>query len=305
MVIDCFIFFNELEMLEFRLEELNEHVDYFVLVESNLTHTGIEKELFYQNNKKLFEKFNHKIIHIVSELPKKISDDLSCEEYHQMLGCPVSPSIDKIKELRDLFKKINSNWENWMREYIQRNDIIKGIEKLSPTDDDYIFISDCDEIWDTKFFEIVQNNETVNSSRLPFEGKMTNPYKLLQKNFYYDLECVGSWPWASSVICRYSNINDYGGCNSLRNNQKLDSIGYCGWHFSFFGGVEFIKTKLKSYTHQEYNTPYFTNDDYIKEKIEKKTDLFERGINFFQRKKFDENDYCPKKINFLKNKVDI
>ena len=47
MVIDCFIFFNELEMLEFRLEELNEHVDYFVLVESNLTHTGIEKELFY------------------------------------------------------------------------------------------------------------------------------------------------------------------------------------------------------------------------------------------------------------------
>ena len=36
-IVDCFIFYNELDMLEFRLKELNDIVDYFVLVESTYT----------------------------------------------------------------------------------------------------------------------------------------------------------------------------------------------------------------------------------------------------------------------------
>ena len=33
MIVDAFIFYNELELLMFRLKELNDYVDYFVLVE--------------------------------------------------------------------------------------------------------------------------------------------------------------------------------------------------------------------------------------------------------------------------------
>jgi hypothetical protein len=29
----------------------------------------------------------------------------------------------------------------------------------------------------------------------------------------------------------------------------------CGWHMSFFGGARAIKEKLRSYSHQEWNTP--------------------------------------------------
>ena len=55
-IVDCFTFYNELDMLTYRLNILNDVVDYFVLVESIHTHIGKEKPLFYQENKQLFEK---------------------------------------------------------------------------------------------------------------------------------------------------------------------------------------------------------------------------------------------------------
>ena len=63
MVYDCFPFFNELDILDLRLNILDQYVDYFVLSESVLTFSGQSKPLYYEENKDLFKKFNHKIIH--------------------------------------------------------------------------------------------------------------------------------------------------------------------------------------------------------------------------------------------------
>ena len=41
----AFSFFNELDLLELRLHELNKVVDYFVLVEATLTHSGWNKPI--------------------------------------------------------------------------------------------------------------------------------------------------------------------------------------------------------------------------------------------------------------------
>lgn len=62
-VFDTFIFFNELDLLEIRLNELDKYVDYFVIVESDLTFTLKPKPLYYEENKERFKKFAHKIIH--------------------------------------------------------------------------------------------------------------------------------------------------------------------------------------------------------------------------------------------------
>ena len=48
-------------MLKFRLTELYDHVDYFVLVESRKTHTGKEKPLYFYENKNLFNSFIDKM----------------------------------------------------------------------------------------------------------------------------------------------------------------------------------------------------------------------------------------------------
>ena len=43
-IYDCFIFNNEVELLELRLNILNDVVDKFVIVEGNFTFSGTKKE---------------------------------------------------------------------------------------------------------------------------------------------------------------------------------------------------------------------------------------------------------------------
>jgi beta-1,4-mannosyl-glycoprotein beta-1,4-N-acetylglucosaminyltransferase len=73
MLIDTFMFYNELDVLELRLTLLDEWVDSFVLVEAEVNHAGGPKELFFQNNRERFAKWNHKIKHVIvtaEEAPK-------------------------------------------------------------------------------------------------------------------------------------------------------------------------------------------------------------------------------------------
>lgn len=58
MIIDCFPFFDELDLLEIRLNELKDVVDMFVLTESTKTFTGIHKPLYFKENKDRFKEFN-------------------------------------------------------------------------------------------------------------------------------------------------------------------------------------------------------------------------------------------------------
>lgn len=109
-VYDCFSFFNELDLLEIRLNILNDVVDHFVLVEANVTHSNKDKPYYYEENKERFAKFAHKIIHI------KV-DNLTREE----------------------------GWTKaWERESGQRNAFIQGLTNC--TDEDIVIVSDLDEI---------------------------------------------------------------------------------------------------------------------------------------------------------------
>jgi hypothetical protein len=60
MLVDAFMFSDELDILELRLECLDEHVDRFVLVESEVNHVGGPKELLFQNNKDFPGKIRRK-----------------------------------------------------------------------------------------------------------------------------------------------------------------------------------------------------------------------------------------------------
>ena len=61
-IYDCFNFFNELDILELRLNTLYDHVDFFVIVESDVTHSGESKKFFYEENIERFSKFSDKIL---------------------------------------------------------------------------------------------------------------------------------------------------------------------------------------------------------------------------------------------------
>lgn len=106
-VYDAFLFFNELDLLEIRLNELSGTVDKFVLVESDTTFTGQPKPYYYNENKERFKAFADKIIHIM------VTD---------------SPKTDS----------------PWDAETYQRDAIYRGLQNCSPND--VILISDVDEI---------------------------------------------------------------------------------------------------------------------------------------------------------------
>ena len=63
-IIDCFTFFNELDILEIRLNVLDKYVDNFVIVESNKTFQKKAKPFHFEENKARFEKFLHKITYV-------------------------------------------------------------------------------------------------------------------------------------------------------------------------------------------------------------------------------------------------
>lgn len=111
-IYDCFMFMNELELLELRLETLYNVVDYFVLVEVGKTFTGKPKSFYFEENEELFEKYKDKIIKV--KLNNLLHENTTTREAAR---------------------------EN---EFYNRNLITHGIVDVAP--DDYIIISDVDEI---------------------------------------------------------------------------------------------------------------------------------------------------------------
>lgn len=249
---DIFIFFNELDLLEMRLNILNDHVDYFVIVEATETFTGSAKKLFFEENKDRFEKFNHKIIHhVIRDMPRD-KDDL-----RQRLLDPALTDTDK-KILRDTLDatSIPDGQNQWLREFYQKESMKKPLVHLS--DDDICFISDLDEIWNPDI-------------RIDFTSDAI--FKFRQHMYAYYLNNRSSEAWEGTYATKYKNIRN----NSLNRLDTPSETKYTylengGWHFTNMGGAEQIKKKLESYGHQEFNNIFvkmlikyriFMNKDFV------------------------------------------
>lgn len=63
VVFDAMLMSNELDLLEIRLNELDAVVDYFVILESNATFTGLPKKTYFADNRERFSKFEKKILY--------------------------------------------------------------------------------------------------------------------------------------------------------------------------------------------------------------------------------------------------
>jgi beta-1,4-mannosyl-glycoprotein beta-1,4-N-acetylglucosaminyltransferase len=68
-IYDCFIFNNEVDLLELRLNILDEVVDKFVIIEGKKTFSGNDKESVFLKNKKKFTRWENKIIYNYIDIP--------------------------------------------------------------------------------------------------------------------------------------------------------------------------------------------------------------------------------------------
>jgi beta-1,4-mannosyl-glycoprotein beta-1,4-N-acetylglucosaminyltransferase len=233
-IIDCFTFFNELDLLKFRLAELYDKVDHFILIESTKTFTGQVKPLYYSLNKDEFEKWNDKIIHVV------------------VTDMPINLPQYKIDELVALPEIRNINW---VREHHQRRSVVKGLNRLNLNFDDVIIMSDLDEIPD---MDIVSNNiKFLDMGPIVFE----------QDWYIWNLEWMKGMKWRGSSMFLFSQFIDNKDIFQHIRNLRWDEVDENkefitvdgGWHFSWFGSSEFIRKKMFSFAHTETATEYFRN----------------------------------------------
>jgi beta-1,4-mannosyl-glycoprotein beta-1,4-N-acetylglucosaminyltransferase len=92
--------------------------------------------------------------------------------------------------------------------------------------------------------------------------------------FYYFVNCLKARDWLGSRGCFYKRLR-----TGSPNYDRMSKDGAIilpngGWHFSFLGGAERIRTKLESYGHQEYNTTAVKTA--VEHHLQNNTDLFGR-----------------------------
>ncbi|MBW2992377.1 hypothetical protein KY345_04130 [Candidatus Woesearchaeota archaeon] len=216
-IIDYFLFFNEFECLEIRLNTLDKYVDKFVICECSRTHqNNIRKTLFDINDPK-FCPFKDRIVHIIIDDAPDTDERFRIENYHREIG------------------------------------VLRAIELLKLNDDDIIIISDIDEIpIPDKLAYAVQlakdKNYLVELNQLYFNYFFNCLAKVNYEN---------NTPWILKIGKYKSLPGIDGGKlgenKILPETIKDAKIDNGAWHFSFVGNPQKIIEKSRAYSHVEYN----------------------------------------------------
>ena len=263
-IFDCFQYFNEEHIADLRFNILNEDVDFFVIVESTVNHQGQSRKLHFDKNK--YKRFQKKIIYIeVDDTPESI-------------------------------KKPHTGGESLVEQH-QRNSLMRVLNKAD--DNDMIIISDVDEIPDLKKINLFNKKNYAVFSQKMFMYKI-NFLNLDENN------------WHGSKICLKKNLKSPQWLRNLKfkrypfwridKPKNIQIIQNGGWHFAYLQSATNISKKIKSFAHGEFNREHLSDENKIKERIEKGEDVFERGYKI-RKITIDETfpDYIQKNQNILKN----
>ena len=261
-VIDCFLFYNEIDLALYRLKVLWNTVKYFVISESSFTFMGKPKP-FYLNNR-CFDEFRSKIISIqLNDLP-----------YEQ-------PNVERS--------------EQWHNEMYQRNALEKGIKHLvlngSITESDLILLNDVDEIPDINSLNDLCTRDYIHDKIYVLRQKY-HCYSLenIRDQDWYHAKIISIQTWIKMQYVSFEQLRLYGVKLSFPSEDVVpELIVYGGWHLSYFGDIDFIKNKLKNFSHQEL----IVNDEDITERVNNGKDIMGNPSINFRKVLISTNTYLP------------
>lgn len=198
-IYDCFYFYDELDLLEIRLNILGDCVDHFVIVEADKSFNGLEREYVYEKNQDRFSKWKDKITYL------KVRASFGYGGlFQKALDSPNTGNKE--------------HW--WIREFYIKEYLITFIEELD--DNDIVYVSDIDEIW---------NPETC------LFDPLFKVYRPIQKCYSFWLDNASNQGLGSFTGTRFSNVGvlkKYGP-NHFRTDREVKPIliDNGGWHFSW------------------------------------------------------------------------
>lgn len=218
--IDCFPYFNEKELLELRIHLLKDYFDEFVITEADRTHTGTPKPF-------------------------------TLRETIKELGLPE----DKIRVVEVHLPSKEEEPDDHVRERMQR-DAAKPYIGWNTV----AFIGDCDEIMNPKYisyYDTIVRSNPNNILHVPMV------YLMGRADLRDHLPNGSPRFWANCYMCMGHHTEVYT-LSQMResyseNTQFVryrDIFAYdngviepAGWHFSWMGDPERLKTKFKSFMH--------------------------------------------------------
>jgi beta-1,4-mannosyl-glycoprotein beta-1,4-N-acetylglucosaminyltransferase len=229
VVIDAFMFFNELDTLEIRLRELDGVVDQFVLLECAQALSGVKKPFLFELNKQRFSEFLPKIRHVkLGGLPP-LKDDSEASRF-------------------------------WL-EAFQRNALMQGLVGHEQNPDDLILISDVDEIpsaaavkhasqaakqqdiwlFKQRYYKLFFDTEPPAEAKVkPWIGTVGTPYSTFGEVLPNELRL------RRALAGRFYDADRH---------EKLHCkiIDAAGWHLTYFGGEKAYRYKAVNFAHGAKN----------------------------------------------------
>jgi len=287
-IFDCFMYFDEEQVLDLRLNVLYQNVDYFVIVESTYNHKGEKRNLLF--NSKKFEKFSDKIIYLVYD--------------------KIPQLVEPIKETDNEKEKDGKYIMNALyRENAQRDFILEGLK--SAKKDDLILISDVDEI---PKLSSVNLNQIKNEIILFKQDMFYYKYNLSLPNFKWTgtkavkRKNLVSPQWLRNVKDRKYPFYRIDTFFSDKKYIDIKIINDGGWHFSNIKSPEMIEHKLRSYLHhREFDQVSLSIKD-INELVKKKQAIYDlrvdKRVNKVGNGVILENFEMKKLPNHINNNID-
>ena len=219
----------------------------------------------------------------------------SCYD-HQGNKKKLNFSLKKFKKFKNkinyiILKKFPHGLSNWERENYNRNYLEHGIKEAN--ENDYIMISDLDEIPRINNYEIFQKKKFTVFKQMLFYYRF-NLLNTTKSNWYGTRACKKKY-LKSPQWLRDQKVKVYPFWRFDKISWNIINNG--GWHFSYVMSDKNIINKIRSFAHSEYNNRKFLNIKRIKKNISDRKDLFNRSI------KFDKIKNIKKLPNYIiKNK---
>jgi hypothetical protein len=262
-ITDNFMFYNEFDILEIKLNIMGDYVDRFNIVETDRTHSGLPKDFNLEKQWDRYTKWHHKI------------------NYIKVSGFESQPNA----------------WDN---ERANRDLVALGWEDL--TDEDVIIISDCDEITRPQALQYIRVTDyDYYALKMPifyfkFNYMLTNDIDgfTVWPIAYRGVKSKGLKP--SQMRRGWDETN-----NRDRSHFKKGAIvNHAGWHFSWYGEKEDIERKIRSYAHTEFNNDKVLGSLDVDDCIARGDDHLKRNMVKWKKINFDE--YFPKYLRDNKEK---
>lgn len=270
MLLDCFMFTNEYDLLEGRLEYLNSKVDKFIIIESNITHNGTLKKLNFLDNMERYSKYLHKIFYYPVNINSSDYD------------FTIDPNNRSSQE---------TGW--WKVENYQRNWIAKALEFFDDQDD--VMVSDLDEIPLKSAIDLALAHLAPDNRFIGFKQDM----------FFYNFDHVQVNPCFGTVLAKNETVKQMTP-QWIRVHRWQHQIPYIiqgGYHLSFWFTPEMIQYKIMNAPHQEDNNERIRTIDNIRKNIILGIDIYERDNPLV---KVDRNTIDPELLNvFQKYEIRI